>query len=159
MSEFLGLNELLDYPLYLRGILITLYAIFLFRANSSRIFGEHSVLDLIISIILGAILGEAIVNNIPLLPSMIVCAFIVIIHRFLAYLSFKSSWFGRYIKGEKVVLYNSQGYCRENLKCCRITENDVLQALRTQRGITRIDDVKEATLERSGQISFLMKAL
>lgn len=157
MNEFLGLNHLLDYEFYLRGLVITVYSIFLFRTNSSRIFGEHSVLDLIISIILGAILGEAIVNKIPLIPSMLVCIMIVIIHRFLAYLSFKSSWIGRYIKGEKVILYNDKGYNFANLSCCRITENDVMQSLRVQKGITSIDYVKEAMLERSGEISFVMK--
>ncbi len=157
MKEFLGLNNIIDIPLFLRGIIITLYAMFLFRANSSRLFGDHSAFDFIISIILGAILGEAIVNNIPLIPSMIVCALIVLLHKLLAYISYKSHRFGKYIKGEKVLIYKNNKYVKNNLQCCRITENDVLQSLRMQWGIGNIKDVKEATLERNGQISFIMK--
>lgn len=71
MGNFLGIDELLNYGLYLRGVAITLYAIVIFRMNLSRLYGNHSALDFIIYIILGAILGEAIVNNIPLLPSLI----------------------------------------------------------------------------------------
>lgn len=45
MDKILGWSELFDYGLYLIGIIITLYAIILFRANSARLFGNHSPLD------------------------------------------------------------------------------------------------------------------
>ncbi len=155
MDKILCLNEVFDYGLYLRGIVITLYAIVLFRANSSRIFGDHSPLDFIIYIILGAILGEGIVNNIPLIPSMIVCGFIVAIHRFLAYLSYKSHWLGRYIKGEKMCIVKNGKFIEKNMRCCRLTPHDILQAMRIQLSLDSISTIKEATLERNGQISFV----
>ncbi|KTC92871.1 MULTISPECIES: DUF421 domain-containing protein [Legionella] len=156
MDKILGWSELFDYGLYLRGIIITLYAIILFRANSARLFGNHSPLDFIIYIILGALLGEAVVNNIPLIPSMIVCAFIVAIHRLFAYLSYKNQWMGSYIKGEKVCLVKNGKYIEKNIRSCRLTPNDILQALRVQHGLKKITSIKEATLERSGQISFIL---
>lgn len=157
MDKFLGWSEIFDYGLYLRGMIITLYAIILFRANSARLFGNHSPLDFIIYIILGAILGEAIVNNIPLLPSMIVCAVIIAIYRFLAYLSFKSHWIGTYVKGDKICIIRNGKYIEKNIRSCRLTPHDILQALRIQHGMEKITSIKEATLERSGQISFLFK--
>lgn len=157
MEQFLGINDLLDYGLYLRGILITLYAIIIFRMNLSRIYGNHSSLDFIIYIILGAILGEAIVNNIPLLPSIIVCTLIVLIYRALIYLTYKSHRIGKYIKGEKITIIKEGKYIKANLKCTRLTTNDVLQALRLQHGINNINSVKTAILERGGQISFQLK--
>lgn len=157
MDKILGWTEVLDYWLYFRGIIITLYAIVLFRANSARLFGNHSPLDFIIYIILGAILGEAIVNNIPLLPSMIVCALIIAIHRFLAYLSYKSHWMGAYIKGEKICIVKNGKYIEKNIRRCQLTPNDILQALRLQHGLEKITSIKEATLERDGEISFIFK--
>ncbi|HHX8417268.1 TPA: DUF421 domain-containing protein [Legionella pneumophila] len=157
MDNLFGWSEVFDYRLYFRGIIITLYAIVLFRANSARLFGNHSPLDFIIYIILGAILGEAIVNNIPLLPSMIVCALIVAIHRFLAYLSYKSHWLGTYIKGEKIGLVKNGKYIEKNIRSCRLTPHDILQALRVQHGLEHITSIKDATLERGGQISFIFK--
>ncbi len=155
MDKFFGFSELLDYGLYFRGILITVYAIVLFRMNLSRLYGNHSPLDFIIYIILGAILGEAIVNNIPLLPSIIVCTLIVLIYRFLAYLTYKSHALGKYIKGDKVVIVKDGKYIKKSLQCCRLTTNDILQALRLQYSLEKIDSVREAILERGGQISFL----
>lgn len=157
MEQFFGWSELLDYGLYLRGLSITLYAMFLFRASSSRLYGSHSPLDFIIYIIIGAILGEAVVNNIPLIPSMIVSALIIMVHRFLSYLSYKSHRIGRYIKGEKICVVKKGKYLEEGLSCCHLTTNDILQALRVQQNQTDIESVDEAWLERSGQISFILK--
>lgn len=158
MNKILGISELAHYGLYLRGIVITLYAIILFRTSSARLFGEHAPLDFIIFIVLGAILGEAIVNNIPLLPSMLVCLLIVLIHRFLAYITYKSKWMGAYIKGNTVEIITEGKYINKNLRCCRITENDLLQALRIQHSLENISTVKTATLERGGTISFIFKS-
>ncbi|MFC3907531.1 DUF421 domain-containing protein [Legionella dresdenensis] len=157
MEKFLGLNEILDYGLYLRGVCITLYAVIIFRINPSRLYGNHSALDFIIYIILGAILGEAIVNNIPLLPSMIVCTIIVLMYRALIYLTYKSHRIGKYIKGQKITIIRNGKYIKKNLQCTRLTTNDVLQALRLQYGVNSINQVKIAILERGGQISFQMK--
>uniref|UniRef100_UPI00104116CF DUF421 domain-containing protein n=1 Tax=Legionella gresilensis TaxID=91823 RepID=UPI00104116CF len=143
MDELVGFSKLLDYGLYVRGIVITFYALILFRATSSRVFGNYSSFDFIISIILGAILGEAIVNNIPLLPSMVVCAVIVIIHRMLAFLSYKSRRVGKFIKGDKMLLVQNNKYNWDKLHCCRLTQNDILQSLRTQYGLNDIAEVDE----------------
>lgn len=157
MDKILGWSELLDYGLYIRGFIITIYAIILFRANSNRLFGNHSPLDFIIYIILGAVLGEAIVNNIPLIPSMIVCTLIIAIHRLLAYWTYKSHWIGKYIKGEKICIVKNGKYIEKNIRSCQLTPNDILQSLRLQHGLEKISAIEEATLERSGQISFIKK--
>ncbi|MCP0912978.1 DUF421 domain-containing protein [Legionella sp. 27cVA30] len=125
--------------------------------NLSRLYGNHTPLDFIIYIILGAILGEAIVNNLPLLPSILVCSLIVLLYRALAYITYKSHTIGKYIKGDKVPIIRDGKYIKKNLQCCRITPNDILQALRLQYGINTIKSVKHAMLERGGQISFQMK--
>lgn len=158
MENFLGINELLDYGLYLRGIIITLYAIVIFRMNLSRLYGSHSALDFIIFIILGAILGEAIVNNIPLLPSIIVCTLIVIMYKLMAYLTYKSHRVGRYIKGEKIILIQKGKLVKKNLEKTRITKHDIMQSLRLQCGVNTLPSVNTAILERDGQISFQMKS-
>jgi uncharacterized membrane protein YcaP (DUF421 family) len=157
MEKFLGINELFDYGLYSRGILITLYAIIIFRMNLSRLYGNHSCLDFIIYIILGAILGEAIVNNIPLLPSIIVCTLIVLMYKAMAFLTFKSHRIGKYIKGDKITLIKNGKLVKKNLECTRVTTHDILQSLRLQQGMNNLDSVRTATLERGGEISFEIK--
>ena len=156
MNDFLGLDKLADFDLYGRAFVVTLYAIILFRTSSTRLLGNHSTLDLVISIILGSIFGEAIMNKVPLLPSLLSCTFIVVMHRLLAYCAYKSQFFGQYIKGKKVYLIRNGIYLGENLKKCRLTKHDLLQALRLQQGQSNLNLVKNATLERKGEISFIL---
>ena len=155
MEKIFGFYEITEYSLYIRGIIITLFAVILFRANLSRLYGNHSPLDFIIYIIIGAILGEAIVNNIPLIPSIITTSLIVSIYRLLAYISYKNHRIGKYIKGDKVLIIKDGKYVVKNLRCCRLTHNDILQALRIQHSKTDIKPVKESWLERDGGISFV----
>lgn len=157
MEKILEWNALLDFNLYFRGVFITLYAILLFRASSNKLYGNHSPLDFIIYIIIGAILGEVIVNNKPLLSSMIVCAIIVGIHHLLSYLCYKSHWLGSYIKGKKICIIKNGKYIEKNLQSSRITIHDISQALRVQHGLKKISIIQEAMLERDGQISFVLK--
>ncbi|MBN9231928.1 MAG: DUF421 domain-containing protein [Legionella sp. 40-6] len=159
MEEFFGFTKLNDYGLYLRGILITLYAIFIFRVNLSRIYGNHSPLDFIIYIILGAILGEAIVNNIPLLPSIVVSTLIICIYRFLTWLTYKNHIIGKYIKGEKITLIRDGDFIQKNMERSRVTKHDVLQALRLQHGTEDLKKIHLAILERGGQISFQLQSV
>lgn len=157
MSEFLGLDKIFDYQLYVRALIILLYAIIIFRINLTRLHGNHSPLDFIIYIILGAILGEAIINKIPLIPSLIVATIVILTYRFLMYLTFKSAFIGRYVKGEKIVIIKDGKYIKKNLECARITPNDIRQALRLQCGTEKIDHIKMGILERGGEISFQTK--
>jgi uncharacterized membrane protein YcaP (DUF421 family) len=157
MNKLLGLNELLNYNLYLRGVLLTLYAIILFRASSSRLYGNYSPLDFVIYILIGEILGETIMSNAPVLSAVIVCALIIGTHHFLSYLCYKNHSIGAYIKGKKVEIIKNGKYLEKNIRCCQLTHNDILQALRVQHGMKNIDKVREAILERDGQISFILK--
>jgi len=157
MEKIFGFYEILDYSLYVRGIVITLFAILLFRTNLSRLYGNHSPLDFIIYIVIGAVLGEAIVNNIALIPSIIVTCLIVGIYRCLAYITYKSHRIGKYIKGDKMPIIKEGKYIEKNLRCCRLTHHDILQSLRVQHSKTDIKSIKEACLERDGQISFIFQ--
>ncbi len=157
MNDFWGIAELYDYGFYAKGILVTIYAIFIFRVNSSRIFGNHSALDLIINIILGAILGEVVVNNTPFVPALIVCSLIVFLHRLMTLACFKSHKIGKFIKGQKVCVISNGHYNKKNLARCHLTPHDILQALRIQHGESTVSTIKKALLERSGEISFIFK--
>ncbi|WP_131783323.1 DUF421 domain-containing protein [Legionella gresilensis] len=157
MDQIIGFSKVLNYELYLRSVIITFYALVLFRTTSVRLIGEYSTFDFIISIVLGAILGEAVVENLPLLPAMIACAIIVTVHRLLALITYKSRSIGKYIKGEKIIIFQDENYNRDNLHSCHITENDILQSLRTQHSTDDMTEVEKAILERNGEISFIFK--
>ncbi|MBA2648889.1 MAG: DUF421 domain-containing protein [Legionella sp.] len=147
----------LDY--YARAITVTFYSIFLFRIGDSRLFSQIAAYDLLIFIILGALLGEAIIDEKLFLPSLICCLIITLLHRFLGSLSSLNLLSIRYLKGKKIILYKNQTWLEKNLKACSLQRDDVYQELRYNLGIDDIKKVDKIIMERNGKISFVCKIL
>ncbi|WP_419420771.1 DUF421 domain-containing protein [Legionella sp. D16C41] len=150
------LIDILNFELYFRTAIVTLYALFLFRAGSSRLLGKYSPLDLIITIVIGAVLGASIVGTLPLISSLISTGIIVIIHRGLLFISFKFHWFERCIRGNETVVVKDGKYIEGNLQKTKLTVADILQALRVQQGEITIENVYRSFVEPDGRISFIM---
>jgi uncharacterized membrane protein YcaP (DUF421 family) len=75
----------------------------------------------------------------------------------LAKAAFKSKRLGHLLKGKEVQLIDSGKFLWDGLRRTSITEHDVLEGLRSSGGITDIEQVKAAYLERSGKISVIKK--
>ncbi|STX28505.1 Protein of uncharacterised function (DUF421) [Legionella beliardensis] len=150
------ISDILNFELYFRTSIVTLYALALFRAGSSRLLGKYSPLDLIITIVIGAVLGASIVGTLPLISSLVSTGLIVIIHRGLLLISFKYSWVERFIRGNEKVVVKDGKYIEKNLQKTHLTAADVLQALRVQQGEINIKKVYRSFVESDGRISFIM---
>ncbi|STX51032.1 Protein of uncharacterised function (DUF421) [Legionella busanensis] len=150
--------DLLNYELYFRTTIVTVYALFLFRAGSARLLGKYSPLDLIITIVIGAVLGASIVGTLPLLSSLVSTSLIVIIHRSLLFISFKYDRIGHFIRGNEQVVVKDGQYIEKNLQKTTLTPADILQALRVQQGEITIKNVYRSFVEPDGRISFIMNS-
>ncbi len=157
MTKTQILESIFDYGYYFRAIIVTLYALFLFRLCSSRIIGQYSFFDLIIFIMLGAILGEAIIAKTHFLSSLLVCGLIALLHKFLAYLSFQNKKFGNWVRGNKIIFFKEGSWKKKSLVKCYISEGEILQSLRCVHGMNNLDLINEITMERNGQLSFTFK--
>ncbi|MBS1664574.1 MAG: DUF421 domain-containing protein [Bacteroidetes bacterium] len=79
------------------------------------------------------------------------------VHSFLGWLGFYNDRVGRWIKGEKSLLY-SQGRERvEEMKTCQISRKDLLEAIRRELHQTELENVEEIYMERSGELSVIKK--
>jgi len=153
----MNIISVLDYELYLRTIIITLFALGLFRISSSRLLGQYSPLDLIITIVVGAVLGTAIAGGLPLLSSLISATLVIAIHRGLVSLSFKYPVVEKFIKGDKTIVIRDGKFIMNNLEKSKLNSDDVLQALRSKKGKVDVKCVKCAYIEANGDLSFIMK--
>ena len=154
MTKSILFPSLLDYGYYCRAIVVTFYALILFRLSSSRILGQHSFFDLIIFIMLGAILGDAVIDKAHFLPSLIVCGIIVFIHKLLAFMSFQNQTFGKWIRGQKMVFFKAGKWDENLLNRCYMSQAEILQSLRCIHGIDDLAPIDEIAMERNGQLSF-----
>jgi uncharacterized membrane protein YcaP (DUF421 family) len=136
-----------------RGILIFCFALLLVRAGDRRIFGKNSAFDIVLGIILGSILSRAITGNSPFVPTAITSAVLIALHWIFARLAQQNHTFGKFIKGNEILMVKDGQMQKANMHRTNITEQDLLEILRSTGKITQIDAVQEAYLERSGNIS------
>lgn len=148
-------NAINWWQMSIRGVLIFCLALLLVRAGDRRIFSKNAAFDIVLSIILGSILSRTITGNSPFVPTVITCVVLVGLHWGFAWLAKRNHAFGTLIKGNKVILIKNGQMQEENLKKSNITIHDLHEVLRLNGKVTQIEEVEEAYLERSGNISVI----
>lgn len=139
----------------LRSFIIFLYTLFLIRLSGRRSFGFNAPLDLIVTILLGAILSRAVVGASPFLPTLGSGFIISALHRLFAFLAVKHHTFGKITKGIKKPLYENGYFMRKNMTRFLVSEEDIREALRLNLGNESLNDIKTIYIERNGKISII----
>lgn len=143
------------WEMTLRAVFIYVFALVLVRVGKSRMLSEATVFDIILMFILGSTLSRIINGSAPLLPSLAASAILVAAHFVLGISAFHTR-FGNAVKGQPNLLIEDGKIVDDALHEHHLTENDVKEALH-QNGLTKIEDVKIARLERNGKISVVPK--
>lgn len=142
-----------DY--YGRTVVVSIFSLVLFRLGHTRLFSQLAAYDLLIFIILGALLGTAIINKELFISSLICCVIITLLHRLFGYFSSHNAFTNKLLKGERVTLYTDNQWHKENLEACSLNKADVYQELRSSQGTNSIKNIKKIIMECNGKISFL----
>ncbi len=159
LNDILGLDakELNEYQMVARAFVAFFISLILIKIAGLRTFGKQSAFDNMTSLMLGAIMGRAVVTTQSFLGSVLASLLIMLLHRLLAWISFKSKLAGRFIKNENIILMKDGRKYFKNMAKVHITEEDILEAARHDANISGMDEIKEAYLERSGYISIVKK--
>jgi uncharacterized membrane protein YcaP (DUF421 family) len=142
--------------LTLRAIVIFIGALAMVRLGAKRFLGRKTAFDIILMFILGSMLSRAINGPAPLLPTLVAGFALIMIHRWMAMLAFRFQSFGRIVKGRDDVVISNGQVQKEAMRKHHLTDRDLLEDLRL-RSIADVSEVKEARLERSGDLSVLPK--
>jgi uncharacterized membrane protein YcaP (DUF421 family) len=79
----------------------------------------------------------------------------MILHRLIAWITFKSSWAGNILKGKSIVLFQDNKPLHKNLRRVYITESDLQEAIRKNLNLDDMSQVKEIYMDRSGELSVI----
>jgi uncharacterized membrane protein YcaP (DUF421 family) len=159
LENLLGLHtdDLEAYQMAARAVLIFFVAMLYIRISGIRMLGKQSTFDHLTILILGSVMGRAIVAA-QSLPGTLVAAFILImLHRLVGWLTYKYTLAGFMFKGTSVQLIKDNLFNESNMAKTQITKNDIMIALRTELNTDDFNEVKDAYLERSGKISIVKK--
>lgn len=140
--------------LLIRTVIIYVYAIFLLRLGNKR-FNFETAFDLILTIIIGAVLSRAINGPSTLLGAIAGSAMLIFLHWLLAKAAYHSHNFGKLVKGEPEIIIRDGKLNWKVLQKNQVTEADLNEMIREKLNHDKLEDVREARLERSGKISSL----
>jgi len=138
----------------LRGIVVFAATIWIVRVGEKRFLAQRTAYDAVLSFILASVLSRAINGSAQMIPTL-VCGFVLVLaHRFLSFCALRSHRFGCLVKGHDIKVIEQGHVDDEALAAHHISRHDLEEDLRL-KGIESPTQVKEARLERSGDISVI----
>lgn len=140
-----------------RAIILYFITLLLIRISGMRTFGQQSAFDMIIVITMGALLSRPIVGASAFLPTVFAGLILALLHRTIAWLTMKSKRLRKIFKGEEMSLYKDGKINLKNLNRCMISEGDLMASVRLHANLDSLVEVKEARMERTGEISIIKK--
>ena len=140
-----------------RAFVIYLIGLLYIRLAGRRAFGKVSTFDNIIAITLGAVLSRAIVGVSPFFSVVACCLLLVLVHRFVSWITMRNQKIGKVIKGEAQPLFRNGKIIEENLHKNFISHHDLMEGLRIHLNVKTLDKVDEVILERNGDFGVVKK--
>ena len=150
-------TELTFLQISLRGLLIFIAGLAMVRIGDRRSLAEKTAFDAIFIVLLGSMLSRAINGTAPFFTTIAAGAALMLVHRLLAFASFRSHRFGKLVKGTEVVVVRDGKVDSDALRRCLVTTHDLEEDMRLNARTDDISKVKSARIERSGDISFIKK--
>ncbi|MGN4718440.1 DUF421 domain-containing protein [Bacillus cereus group sp. MYBK226-2] len=138
-----------------QSLILILAGILLLRIAGRKSISQMTLAQTVVMISIGTIIVQPIVEK--SVSKAIASAFIFVVTvMFLEYLQLKSNAFEKFITGKSKVIIENGILNISNLTKLRLTVDQLEMRLRNQ-GISKIEDVKTATLEPNGQLGYELK--
>ena len=129
------------------------------RASGRRTLGQLTVFDFILFLIIGgAVQRSLMAQDYSLIHAFLVVATFVIVDVAVSFVERDVPSFGKILRGVPTIVVENGRVLRGRLRRARLTEDDVLEAARRRLGLERMDQIRFAIFEASGEISIIPKA-
>jgi len=160
LDTLLGLSlrpqQLEFWQIGLRAILVYLVMIVFVRAAKKRFLSSATAFDAILVIVIGSTAARAITGNSPFFGTLAAVYVLIALHWIISYITCDSPSIGTLVKGNATVLIRNGRVDRDAMKAAHMSSDDLEEDLR-QKGVDDTRKVKEARLERSGDLSVVKK--
>ncbi|KAB2393385.1 MULTISPECIES: DUF421 domain-containing protein [Bacillus cereus group] len=137
------------------SFILILSGILLLRVAGRKSISQMTLAQTVVMISIGTIIVQPIVEK-SALKAIVSALIFVISVVIIEYLQLKSNAFEKFITGKSKIVIENGILNVSNLKKMRLTVDQLEMRLRNQ-GISRIGDVKTATLEPNGQLGYELK--
>lgn len=140
----------------LRAAAIYLFLMLLFRISGRRPLSQMTSFDLVLLLVIGEAVGEALSGADPSLThAFVLVSTLVLIELAFAWLKQRSPVADRLLDDVPLVLVEHGRMLEDRMKRNDVDEGDLLEAARSLHGLENLGQVKYAVLERNGTISVI----
>ncbi|BBA33929.1 uncharacterized protein sS8_1975 [Methylocaldum marinum] len=137
------------------GLCAYVLLVLLLRISGKRTLTKLNAFDLVVTVALGSTLATVLLSkNVTLADGVLAFALLIFLQWAVTWLSARSRKVSRLVKAEPQLVFHRGRFLSAALKAERITEGEILQALRTQ-GIASTEQVGAVVLETDGSFSVL----
>jgi len=147
----------MDTVIKAAAVYFVLWAII--RISGRRTLGEMTAFDFILFLIIGGSTQRAITGqDYSLINALVLVSTFVSIEVLLSLVELKSPLMRRIFNATPTILVENGRMMTYRMRRARVTEDNVMEAARRLHGIERVDQIKYAILEATGDISIVPAA-
>jgi uncharacterized membrane protein YcaP (DUF421 family) len=150
-------KELTFTQITICGFVVFVAALTMMRIGDRRALARKTAFDTILLVVLASVLARAVNGSAAFFATIGASFVIVIFHRLIAHVAYYLPALGNFIKGCDKTLVEDGHYCRATMRNNCVSEDDLIEDLRLSAKVEGISKVKVARLERSGDLSFILK--
>lgn len=141
-----------------RAAAIYFFLLVIFRIAGARTLAQMTTFDFVLLLIVAEATQQALIgDDFSLTQAMLVIVTLIGIDIGLSLLKEKLPLLDKWIEGTPLIIVQDGKPLQERMKGARVDESDVLAAARELQGLERMDQIKFAVLERTGEISIIPK--
>ncbi|OQP62249.1 DUF421 domain-containing protein [Niastella populi] len=140
----------------IRGIIIYLFLMLVFRLSGKRTLAQTTPFEFILLLIISEVTQQALVGeDYSITTSLILIT--TLIGTDLLFSMIKQHWrgFEKVTEGSPLIIVANGRMLQHRANKTRVSEEDVLEAARNLHGLERLEQIKYAVLELDGSISII----
>ncbi len=139
------------------GVLAYVVVILFIRISGKRTLAKLNAFDLVVTVALGSTLASILLQkSIALTEGAVALGLLIGLQYLVTFLSVRSPGFAKMIRSQPTLLARNGEFCSDALLDQRLTEDEVLSAVRSQ-GLDRLEQAEAVILESDGSLSVIQK--
>ncbi|HEX8038357.1 MAG TPA: YetF domain-containing protein [Chryseosolibacter sp.] len=142
-------------PVY-RGLSIYLFILVLFRIMGKKSLSDATTFDFVLLLIISEVTQQALVGqDFSITGSFILITTLVTTDLVFSLLKENFPFIGKATEGLPLVIVNKGKPLTGRMRKTKVSEDDIMESARASFGLEKMDDIKYAILEKSGQITIV----
>jgi uncharacterized membrane protein YcaP (DUF421 family) len=140
----------------IKSVVVYLALWLIIRGSGRRALGQLTVFDFILFLIVGGVVQRALTaQDYSLTHAFLIVATFVIVDIIVSFIERDVPSIAKVLKGVPTIVVENGRVLHGRLRRARLTEDAVLEAARQRYGLERMDEIKFAIFEASGEISII----